>query len=475
MHNGNPQIRPGETLVSMGAAQDASVRADGALSRAASSSRDTGLGTPTMKNLASHRFQRHRYSQVAIVFLLLSPHLSGDFSSRADPSHPRATFESYYEQWLDLLKQKDALSADALSAQFAPLVDGLFYLDSLAPQIIPQQWEALTLYERATFVDALTSSIYKKVVSYVESAGTIGYPSLESTKDEVAHGLAILEYSIMNGRDETGTLTVRMLEVSENVWKISDLTYGGESMLRYYRGFSRKLLKDYSFPYLIAEMGDYEWVVLEDFESSPLGALPLHWTWKGADDDEHKPYAVRRENGGNYLEATDEGESVILGKDVKWDLRRYPYVSFRWRVHRIPEGADERDDNKVDSAAGIYFIYKRLLRLVPETVKYVWSSTLPVGAAVRRDGVGRPWMVVVETGTDHLGEWRTYVFNLRDAYRDTFGRSPPRKPIGIGVLSDANSMKSHAYADYDDIRALRTADAAVTSGVDQILQPKRNE
>ena len=33
--------------------------------------------------------------------------------------------------------------------------------------------------------------------------------------------------------------------------------------------------------------------------------------------------------------------------------------------------------------------------VIPVSVKYVWSSTLPVGSAVRREGIGRPWVVAV--------------------------------------------------------------------------------
>ena len=73
-------------------------------------------------------------------------------------------------------------------------------------------------------------------------------------------------------------------------------------------------------------------------------------------------------------------------------------------------------------------------------------------------------MVVAESGRENLGDWHTYVFNLYEAYKKTFGGSPPDKPIGIGILSDANSTHSKAYADYDDIRALKHAEA--DSGVD---------
>ena len=176
------------------------------------------------------------------------------------------------------------------------------------------------------------------------------------------------------------------------------------------------------------------------------------------------------------LEATDEGESVILGQEIKWNLNEFPYISFRVRVHQIPEGGDERDNKKVDSAAGIYITYrKKFFGKIPESAKYVWSSTLPVGSAVRREGIGRPWQIVFGLGGDGLGEWRTYVFDLRQAYTDTFGGTAPSKSIGVGVLSDANSLKLKAYADYDDIRALRNAPPGVTSGVTEILSPIGNE
>ncbi|MFQ5690047.1 MAG: DUF3047 domain-containing protein [Gemmatimonadota bacterium] len=230
------------------------------------------------------------------------------------------------------------------------------------------------------------------------------------------------------------------------------------------------VLVSFSTPFLMNSFHQAPFVVLEDFESSPVGKLPVGWSWRSQDEHKKKPYRVREENSNKYLEATDDGESVILGKDVSWNLREYPYVSFRWRVHELPEGGDERFDDKVDSAAGVYFVYRKVFGKIPRSVKYVWSTTLPVGSAVRRAGVGKPWMIVADSGTEHLGEWRTHVFNLREAYERTFGGRPPNKPIGIGILSDANSTHSHAYADYDDIRVLRTADPGVTSGVERILK-----
>jgi len=45
--------------------------------------------------------------------------------------------------------------------------------------------------------------------------------------------------------------------------------------------------------------------------------------------------------------------------------------------------------------------------------------------------------------------------------------------MGIGILSDANSTHSHAWADYDDIRALRAVETPVGSGITQFMKPTR--
>lgn len=211
-----------------------------------------------------------------------------------------------------------------------------------------------------------------------------------------------------------------------------------------------------------------EALVLEDFQTSEVGGLPKDWTWKKVDNDENKPYAIVEEADGNrYLAADDNGESVILGKEIKWDIQKYPYIEFRWRARHLPKGGDERYGDLNDSAAGIYITYKKRMGLIPVTAKFVWSTTLAVGSATQRSGTGRPWNVVVDSGEEHLGEWRTHVINIAETYRQTFGGNPPRNAVGIGVLSDANSVHDKAYADYDYIRALKSADAG--SGVEKKL------
>ncbi|MGH9334628.1 MAG: DUF3047 domain-containing protein [Vicinamibacteria bacterium] len=207
-------------------------------------------------------------------------------------------------------------------------------------------------------------------------------------------------------------------------------------------------------------------IVLEDFEDGPVKGLPPGWKARGFEKGEKAPYWIEEENGKRFLRAEDRGENVMLYKEVRWDAREYPFLSFRWRIRALPEGADERFEEKADSAAGLYLSYRRKLGIVPETVKFIWSGSIAAGSAFRRPGVGMPWTVVAGSGAPE-DRWRTFVFRTEDIYRKTFAKEPPERPLGIGVLSDGNSTGSFAASDYDDIVVLKSASS--WDGIEEIL------
>ncbi len=402
------------------------------------------------------------FGVIISIIIMVGLLKSIDLFANNDDYIPDETIKRSYGEWQSIVN--DTLTETDAHEVVKNIIRQVFYFESFAPQVLQQTWEKLAPYHRQQFVDAITESMVKKLTAKVD---LYSKAALVLKNQEVKEKVATLDYELDAGKRPL-QLRVFMLKNDSGQWKIRNLKIGKNSILSHYYSYCKKVLKKYSFEYLIGELGEYGYVVLENFEGSDADALPRGWSWKSKDNEKRKPYLVRSENDNKYLEATDEGESVILGKNVKWNLRKYPYVSFKWRAHRIPEGGDERFGKTVDSAAGLYFTYKKKLGLIPESVKFVWSSTLPVGSTMIRSGIGRPWMVVAETGKDHLGEWRTYVFNLYEAYKKTFGGKPPKGALGVGILSDANSLKSFAYADYDDIRAVKEADAG--SGVLKILK-----
>ena len=385
-----------------------------------------------------------------------------------------ARIEAVFARWTDLLRNREALPLTDYERGAEEILAEIFAIDGMSAEILGSRWGSVQEYERQQFRDSLVRALRNVFLPYFESQREL--PTLRPAAEEwaVVGGSVLVRYWLVTS-EWSEWFTLRLSGIDGSC-KIFDVWKGDRAVLGSLRNRVNRELDDYSFPYMIAELGEYDSVILEDFEDDEEGSIPYGWTWRDQDKDKNKPYRVRVESGNHYLEATDEGESVILGKDIRWNLGDFPYISFRVRIIRIPEGGDERDDRRVDSAAGVYItLKKKFFGRIPESVKYVWSSTLPVGAAVRRRGIGRPWQVVFGSGEEGLGEWRTYVFDLREAYEDTFGGDSPSRSVGIGVLSDANSLDSQqAYADYDDIRALRTAPEGVSSGVFEIMAPLRS-
>lgn len=210
-------------------------------------------------------------------------------------------------------------------------------------------------------------------------------------------------------------------------------------------------------------------LVLENFSDNKVGSLPKNWKSHSSEGDRKPPYQIKQEKGKKFLSAQDNGESVSLAKEVDWDINKYPYISFKWRATQLPKGGDARRGDTADNGVSVSIIYKKILFKIPQQVKYVWSTTLPVASAFQRRGIGRPWIIVAESGSKNLGSnWRTYTFNAKEAYSKTFGGKPPKNPLAIVILSDANNTKSKAFGDYSDIVVMKSANT--DSGIKKILK-----
>jgi hypothetical protein len=212
--------------------------------------------------------------------------------------------------------------------------------------------------------------------------------------------------------------------------------------------------------------------VFDDFSSTVVGEFPGTWKWRleNASGDAAKAkkdgvdvsrWVVRSEGANKYLHIRDEyrpGATVSLfiqTDESGWKLSEHPILSWRWRVSEIPPGADERYTDTNDTPASVAVVYGTRFPFTPIVIRWVWSSTLPVGAVAYRPGRGRPYIIVVGSGSDRLGEWITVERNLVEDYVAIFGKEPPNEPKGIQISTDANRTPGGASdADYDDFRAL---------------------
>ncbi len=197
---------------------------------------------------------------------------------------------------------------------------------------------------------------------------------------------------------------------------------------------------------------------LATFEHQTPGRPPGGWKARGG--DARKVYVVREEGGRKYLHADARDVSIQIGKEEEIDVRKTPVLAWRWRVAALPTGGDERKKETGDSAAGVYVVFGGWP--IPNTIKYVWSSTLPQGTRLESPFAGQTKIVVLRSGMANAGQWVGERVNVLEDYRTFFGKDPdPAK--GIGILSDSDNTKSRSVADYDAIVA-HAAGAVSASG-----------
>lgn len=207
-------------------------------------------------------------------------------------------------------------------------------------------------------------------------------------------------------------------------------------------------------------------ILLDDFESYGEGTLPVKWnaqlngklvplTEEFFDDDEW--FYVKKEGSRKFVRAFSKGEAVHVAQqneeDFDWSLSSNPILSWEWRANELPSGGREDKDNFNDSGAGIYIMFSLdgLIIKRPRSIKYVYSSTLPVGTIVK---YGKLHVIVVSSQLDGIGTWKTIKRDLVADYRKVFGEEPADKPILIRLWSDSDNTKTQASADFDNIMLL---------------------
>lgn len=192
----------------------------------------------------------------------------------------------------------------------------------------------------------------------------------------------------------------------------------------------------------------YEWMFLRNRRIIPL--LPEHF-------NENEEFYIVEEGGRKFVRVYTKGEAqhIILvandgeGGGFGWNVNDHPRLSWEWRAHHLPEGA--REDRVNDTGAAVYVTFGSDWLGRPRSIKYTYSSGLPVGTVVR---FGALRVLVVDTALEGIGSWRTVDRDVVADYRQIFGGDPPDEPVSITLWSDSDNTNSRAEADFDNIRLL---------------------
>ena len=185
---------------------------------------------------------------------------------------------------------------------------------------------------------------------------------------------------------------------------------------------------------------------LDSFASSKVGKFPRLWrTWPFQRGKAAKVYKIGEENGERFIRAYDDHDaSQQIFLNFPWNIKERPSLSWSWRATTLPEGGKESNDASNDSACGVYVVVGKF---DGHAIKYVWSTTLPIGQVVtRRDGKLK--IKVVDSGAAKKGTWVHHKVNVVDDYKALFEKDLTKNPSGVALLTDGNALHKPSGCDY---------------------------
>jgi Protein of unknown function (DUF3047) len=190
-------------------------------------------------------------------------------------------------------------------------------------------------------------------------------------------------------------------------------------------------------------------VVVADWSRYRVGGKGIPEGWKGGNWGSPKyDFEVVEAEGQRVLHLKSEGDSSTIGRDIKGkvDLKETPILEWRWKVTKLPRGADARKGETDDEAGQIYVTWPRF----PEAVRsriigYIWDTTAPVGSIFKSEKTPTVSYVVVESGPVKLGRWITEQRNVVEDFKKIYG-AEPESPGAVSISIDSDDTRSTAEA-----------------------------
>jgi hypothetical protein len=187
-------------------------------------------------------------------------------------------------------------------------------------------------------------------------------------------------------------------------------------------------------------------VAVEDWSKQPDGRRGIPDGWKGQNWGSPK-YDLRvvAEGGVKVLHMKSEDEGSTISKEIKVDVRQYPYLIWRWKALALPKGADSRKAATDDQACQLYVTFPRFPTAVrSRVIGYVWDTTAPAGLMATSQKTSTVNYVIARSGPAEVGRWIAETRNVLEDFRKIHGEAPGEDVGAVSIGIDSNDVHDRA-------------------------------
>ena len=162
-------------------------------------------------------------------------------------------------------------------------------------------------------------------------------------------------------------------------------------------------------------------------------------------------WSLGSNENGNFIKAEAEGKGSGLGKEIKIDLTKTPFINITWKVEKNLSGIIENSKKGHDYAARVFVIKKTgSTALSNRAINYVFSSNNSINDNWPSPYTKRSIDYVLSTTKENDNEWVTVKANVQEDFK-RFHNLDVEILSGIAIMTDTDNSKMKAISYYQNI------------------------
>ena len=208
------------------------------------------------------------------------------------------------------------------------------------------------------------------------------------------------------------------------------------------------ILKYFFFFILLTNLASAEEIRVFDFTEEEFKTLEVRKV-RGA--DAKTSYSLGKNENGNYLKALADNSASGLGKEIKIDLNKTPYLNITWKVEKDLKGINEKSKKGHDYAARVFVVKKTgATPLSNRAMNYVFSSNEDINTSHPSPYTKKSIDYVLSSTKEQLNEWVTVKINVKDHFKK-FHDLELDKINGVAIMADTDNSGLISISYYQNI------------------------
>jgi len=191
-----------------------------------------------------------------------------------------------------------------------------------------------------------------------------------------------------------------------------------------------------------------ETVRVFEFTEKELSELEIRKV-RGADNK--TSYTVGLNENGNFLKAVADNAASGLGKEIKIDLNKTPFINITWKIEEDLRGIKENTKKGHDYAARVFAIKKTgATPLSNRAINYVFSSNSEVGENRPSPYTKKSIDNVLASTKDNFNQWVTVKTNVKEDFKK-FHDLDVNELDGLAIMADTDNSKKKSISYFQNI------------------------